>query len=532
MKSSHSLALVAAAAFFVPSGALVAQDSEAPSLVLMVTVDQLRSDLVSRYDEVFTGGLRRFLDDGYNYTGASHAHAVTHTAAGHATLSTGVFPSRSGIVANSWQHRENGEWRSMYAVEDRDHPILGFETVPQLPGRSPVNMKRTGIADWILEADSDARTVSVSSKDRAAITMAGKTDENVFWLLSPLSRFITSTFYEDRYPGWLNRFNDNVMPAIAADTAWTSEVPERFRGLARDDEGAPFEGDGTHTTFPHLSSQESSGGPQQHNAWAFGQSRADRAVAELAKAAVDEMELGQRGHTDFLSISLSATDYVGHGYGPLSQEQLSNLIHLDRVLGDLLDYLDDEVGEDNWVAGFSADHGVVTMPEAAQAMGNDEAERILLTEMNGKIGDVAAKAMGGRGTPEEMAERTARALEDEGLVARAYTHDELTYGEPADSFAVLFRNSHYPGRAHGQLSQYGVEFRYGDGDLVSFPTGTTHGSPYWYDRQVPFILLGAGIDSGSSDRAVYTVDMAPTLAALAGIRTPDDLDGRVVTPGR
>lgn len=532
MKSPLSFTLVAAATFLLPSTQVGAQDSDSPSLVLMITVDQLRSDLVERYDDVFTGGLRRFLDEGYNFTGASHAHAVTHTAAGHATLSTGVFPSRSGIVANSWQHRENGEWRSMYAVEDREHPILGFETVPQLPGRSPANLMRTGLADWIREADSDARTVSVSSKDRAAITMAGRTDENVYWLLSPLSRFITSTFYDDRYPGWLNRFNDEVMPGIAADTVWDSEVPERFRRLARADEGAPFEGDGTHTTFPHLSSQESSGGPQQHNSWAFGQSRADRAVGELAMAAIEELDLGRRGHTDFLSISLSATDYVGHGYGPLSQEQLSNLIHLDRVLGDLLDYVDDVVGEGNWVAGLSADHGVVTMPEAANAMGNQDVQRILLTEMTAKVDAVAARIMGERGTPEETAERTARALEKEGLVAKAYTHAELTFGQPADSFAVLFRNSHYPGRAHGRLSQYGVEFRYGDGDLVSYPTGTTHGSPYWYDRQVPFMLLGAGVESGTSDRAVYTVDMAPTLSALAGVPAPDDLDGRVVAPGR
>ena len=113
-------------------------------------------------------------------------------------------------------------------------------------------------------------------------------------------------------------------------------------------------------------------------------------------------------------------------------------------------------------------------------------------------------------------------------MARAYTHDSFTRGEPADSFAILYRNSYYPGRAHQDLSPYGVDIRYGEGDLVSYPTGTTHGSPYWYDRWVPFMLMGPGVESGRSDHPVYTVDMAPTLAALAGIAVPDDLDGEAL----
>jgi hypothetical protein len=134
------------------------------------------------------------------------------------------------------------------------------------------------------------------------------------------------------------------------------------------------------------------------------------------------------------------------------------------------------------------------------------------------------------GSPEETADRAAQLLEERGVVEKAYTHHDLTRGELADSFAVMFRNSHYPGRAHRPLSPYGLEYRFGDGDLVSYRTGTTHGTPYWYDRWVPFMLMGAGVARGSSDSAAYTVDMAPTLAALAGIRAPDDLDGRAIYP--
>ncbi len=505
--------------------------SEPPALVVSVVVDQLRGDLLEHYGEVFTGGLKRLMDEGFIFAQASHAHAVTHTAAGHAAVSTGTFPSRSGIVANSWRQRRDTAWVGMYAVQDTAHPILGFENVPQLPGRSPKNLLRDGLADWVVANDPEARTLSVSAKDRAAITMAGHTRENVYWLQPQLGRFITSTYYAQAYPEWVTAFNEEVMPGILTDTIWNSLAHEEQRSLARAD-SASYEGDGIHTTFPHLSSLEQrTPGPQAHNAWALSQSRADGAVLEFVKTAVGALELGGRGHLDYLGVSFSATDYVGHGYGPFSQEQLSNLIHLDRVLGDLLEFLDEQVGEGRWILSLTGDHGVVTMPEALQAMGDTTVHRIDSRERINAIVTTYREAAQAGGTPEEIAQRAARLLEERGLVARAYTHQELLFGgEPADSFAVLFRNSHYPGRAHHPLSPYGVEYRFNEGDLVSFPTGTTHGSPYWYDRWVPFILMGRGVTPGQSERPVYTVDIAPTLAALAGIRAPDDLDGRVVYP--
>lgn len=133
------------------------QDAVGPSLVIMIVVDQLRGHMIDHYEEAFSGGFRRFLDEGYSFTNASHAHARTHTAAGHATLSTGVFPSRSGIVANEWFLRTDRGWQSVYAVEDLDSPILGFEDQQLLPGRSPKNLLRKGLADWVLAADGDAR---------------------------------------------------------------------------------------------------------------------------------------------------------------------------------------------------------------------------------------------------------------------------------------------------------------------------------------------------------------------------------------
>jgi len=495
-------------------------------LVVLIAVDQLRADMVDRYDEAFTGGFRRLIDEGYQYTAASHAHAVTETASGHATLATGVFPSRSGIVSNNWAQKTGAGWASMYALGDTLSPIVGVEGVP---GRSPANMLRTGLADWVLAADPKARAVSLSSKDRAAITLAGQSRSQVYWVDAPLGRFVTSTYYRDAYPDWVTNFNETEMPAILGDTLWTDQVPERYRHLARPD-SAPYEGDGAHTTFPHVASQEAQPGLQSYNSWALTQPRVDRAVQLLAQVAVKKLDLGQRGSVDYLGLSFSATDYVGHAFGPFSQEQFDNLLNLDRQLGELFDFLDQEVGRGKWVAGLSADHGVMTMPEYLVASGEDpNAVRVDSGVLYGQLQAALEEAAAGGALGDELADNTARLIEERGLVAKAYTSRALAVGMPADSFATLFRNSYYPGRAGGLLSRFGVHVRFGYNHLVSATTtGTTHGSAYWYDRHVPFILMGAGVHQGVSGVPVYTVDLAPTLAALAGIAPPSDLDGKPV----
>lgn len=512
------------------------QQVERPRLVVEIVVDQLRGDLIDRYEPAFSHGFRRLLDEGFVFTQASHAHARTSTAPGHATIATGVFPSRHGVVANSWAQRVGVEWKGMYAVEDLDSPILGFEHEPALEGRSPRTMLREALPDWLHAQDDDARIVSISKKDRAAIPLGGRTTEHVYWMVPEIGRFVTSRYYMDRYPRWLERFNAQVMPGISGVQVWDSEVPQGERHLARPDSAA-YEGDGIHTAFPHVSAQENPPDDvQAHNAWAYDQPRADAAVIALAKTVIDELDLGQRDRTDLLAISLSATDRVGHAYGPLSQEQLSNLVHVDRVLGELLDYLDARVGEGRWVLGLTADHGVLTIPEAQVELGtNPHARRIAMAESNADLGRalrdavvVPAEQNGSPSarSPEAVAARLAAIVDGRGLAARAYTHHDLTRGEPADSFAILFRNSHYPGRAWGPLARWGVEVRFGEGDLVGEATGTNHESPYWYDRWVPMIFLGSGVTRGRSDEPVYSVDFAPTLAALAGIHVPDDLDGR------
>lgn len=530
----RAFALVGIAIAFIGRGDAGAQIPDAPvRLVVLVSVDQLRGDLTERYADAFEGGLRRLMDGGWRYTGASHLHAGTYTAAGHATLATGVLPSRNGIVANDWTQRVGDGWvPDMYAVQDEASPLLGLEHLPADEGRSPRNVLASGLADWVQAADGGARTVSISGKDRSAITMGGLGRGHVYWINRDAGRFVTSHHYRMEYPEWVDRFNDEAMPRLLESRVWTSSVPERWRSLARPDEGPVYEGDGVHTTFPHDADVEIPGADQEaFNDWALDQPRIDEAVFGLAREAVDALELGRRGPVDYLGLSLSAADYVGHAYGPLSLEQLDNLLRLDAELGTFFDFLDDRVGAGRWVVALSGDHGVATIPEvqAAEGLGGrriDEWERGALLERALAEARTVAGDDGDR-----LAETLARMLEARGLVAQAYTHRELLAGEPSDSFAVLFRNSHYPGRAAQSYSTLGVEGRFQAQDLVTRYNGTTHGSPYWYDRWVPFMLMGPGVPAGVSDAAVYTIDVAPTLAALAGVPSPSDRDGNVRRPG-
>lgn len=520
----------------VPASCSDDQAGQGPALVVLISADQMRGDFLDEtaarnYTQAFERGFRRLLDDGLVFPKATHDHAVTHTAPGHATLATGVFPARSGIVANTWREKasEEGEqWIEVYAVADESSPLVGVESGDS-EGRSPRNLNRSGLGDWLIAHDSDARAVAISSKDRSAITLAGHAGQ-AYWLHPAAGRVVTSTYYARDLPNWVQAFNAEEMPELTADSVWESIVPPHLETLARPDE-APYEGDGVHSTFPHRSSAEADGpGERERREWLLRTPKSDEIVLAFAMRAIEELELGRRGSVDYLAVGFSATDYVGHGYGPFSQEQLSNLIHLDGVLGALFDHLDEVLGSDGWIAAVSSDHGVATMPEASEEWGPVEGRRLDSGELAEAMFSLLEEARSGGGGESEVAVRLAAELEASGLAAKAYAHAELRAAPPADSLAGFFRNSWHPERLPHFLSTRGVEYAGWPGDLAYWgPQGTTHGSPHLYDRWVPLVFLGAGVRSGISWQPVRTVDVAPTLAALARVPTPTDLDGDPLT---
>lgn len=506
----------------LPSCGLLAPDH--PALVVLVVVDQLRGDLLEKYDTVFTGGFRRLHDEGFRFTGATHDHAKTATGAGHATIGTGSFPSNSGIVSNEWLERSADGWRTVYCFEDTLTHILGL---PAMEGRSPLNLFRGGLADWIQATDSGAIIVSASRKDRAAIGMAARARGHVYWIPENERQFVTSSYYANAYPGWVERFNRETMPIIYGDSVWEQTLPPEARAQTRRDT-VPYEGDGEHTFFPHRFFSEAAdpSAPGALNRWAYGQTHPDAAVAALGMAAISELALGLDDVTDYLALSFSQTDAIGHEYGPFSREQLENLVHLDRLLGELMDHLDETVGDGRWVMALTADHGALAIPEFLAEEG-EAGSRPSSGDLSALRGIFQAHQERD-GDPLDVANALVAELEGLPFVADAFPVVEMSSGPPVDSFSVLFRNSYHPDRWHwGYRSQgTGVLFRFIEGLYPDpSPRGTGHGSPYYYDRHVPLIFYGTGVAKGVSDSPVRTVDIAPTLAHLAGISIQGDLDG-------
>lgn len=519
---------VLAAALFTgacaPTSAAQAPPAEGPRLGVLLVVDQLPAYLVDRYDDVFTGGLRRLFDQGRVFTQATHDYAVTETAPGHATLATGTFPAAHGVVSNQWyERRENGQWTSVLNVVDLDTRIVG---APNLAGASPVTLRREGLADWLVAAHDDARVVSVSGKDRAAVLLAGRTRGRVAWFEPELGRFATSTFYAADEPAWLTAYNEGALQTHRADTVWASRVPPALADRSRPDT-AHYEGDGVLTAFPHRYADARLRSPDLGFwTWWANTPFLDRATLNLARAAVEAEGLGSDDVSDLLAISLSQADRVGHAYGPLSREQLDNLQRLDAELASFFAWLDDTVGADAWVVAFSSDHGVLEVPEARAATGRPGVRLTAdsVRTLRRILDDASADADGDQ---DRMAGPLLERLPRVGWIARAWATTDLLAMEPAaDSFAVLERRSVFAGRPQGILSRAGVEIQFQPFTLHwGYTHGTSHGSPYLYDRHVPLIFMGSGVAAGTDPGRVSTVDVAPTLAGLMGIPFPDDLDG-------
>lgn len=484
-------------------------------LGVVVVVDQLRGDLLSRYDDLFTEGFRRLLDGGAVFTNATHDHAQTSTAPGHATIGTGRMPRHHGISGNSWYELVGDRWRSVYAVSDTTVRILAD---PGLPGRSPANIRADAIGDWVLAADPEARVVAISRKDRGAIPLAGHAATDVYWMAlgAGVGGFTTSTYYRDELPEWVREANAALSPDLWGDTVWTFSGPEGSESRARPDANAA-EADGVHTTLPHRAHVEVDMFDRgDWGGWLEDSPAPDRAVTTLATHALRALDLGAHGSVDLLALSYSSTDGVGHTFGPLSTEQLDNLLRLDRELGELMDSLDARVGEGRWTLALSADHGVVDLPEWAAEQG---APAIRYTSAELEAADAALEEV----TVDESGEAVAAVLRATPFVEEAYPFSQLRGGEPADSFAALFQNSFVEGRVPS-FRGLNVAVRLPEG-AYGANFGAGHGTPYHYDRWVAFIVYGAGVSAGIHEERVATFDLAPTLAQLLGIPAPADLDG-------
>ncbi len=506
--------------------------AERPRLVVMVVVDQLRADYIERFRDHYVGGLGWLLDRGAYFPEAEYRHSGTVTAAGHATVATGLHPSSHGIVGNSWRETGRG---SVYCVGDDDFETVGGEG----EGRSPAALLQSTLGDHLKRSTSGSRVYTFSTKDRSAILMAGGEGDGAFWFNPSCGCFVSSSYYGENLPGWLAEFNASGPADAYAGGVWDRlwEDESLYVELAREDRH-PTEHDGNDTVFPHALPVE------DHTSNLAATPFSDELTLAAATAALRAGVLGADADPDILGLGLSATDSVGHRYGPFSQEAMDNHLRLDRALQRFLDVLDETVGLEHVAFGLTADHGAIPLVEhlvdqgvAAQrfrSAGLWENATSTLERCGGgpsdEIVDAAAgaslfwdvEALRERGT--DMAEANACVAtwlaEQEGVEA-ALTAEQLATGG-SSPIERLFANSYREGRsAHVQLHL--KEYYYSGGTF-----GTGHGSAHAYDRHVPVLLAGYGIRAGSHDVTAGPEDVAPTLGVLLGLELPTEPDTRVL----
>ncbi len=503
-----------------------------PRLVVLLVVDQLRTDYLERFRDHYEEGLHWLLEHGATFPDSAFRHSATVTSVGHATISTGLHPSTHGIVGNSWWEAARG-W--VYSVEDESFPPVGGPG----SGRSPRSLLADTLGDRLKARYPGSKVYSISTKDRSAILLAGKQADGAFWFEPDCGCLVTSGYYRDALPEWVAAFNEAGPAAAYSGSAWTRIVQDEafYERLSRRD-GFPTEADGTATSFPHPLPER--GFEDMLAETPFS----DEITFEAALAALRSGELGKDDAPDLLALALSATDSIGHRYGPFSQEAMDNHLRLDRGLGRLLDGLDRIVGLEHVVIALSADHGALPLVEHLQEQGIDArrfstlglwagARKAVDDCGVGVSGEAVARASGTSlyWNEETLREHGADAIEVSECVAvwmrkqpgveAVMTAAQLAErgGEPLET---LFENAYYPGRsAHIQLHLR--EYYH-----VGRNTGTGHGTAHPHDRRVPLLFAGSGIVAGVYEGPAGPEDIAPTLGAVLGVGMPLERDTRAL----
>lgn len=506
-----------------------------PKLIVQIVIDQLRGDLIEAHRNQFgKGGFNYLLSHSINYNNAHHPHANTTTCAGHAAIATGSYPSLNGIVNNEWYDRKTK--RIIYCIEDLNSVIIPTNhTRYTPPGRSPRNLTTSTISDEIILANK-GKAFSVSFKDRAAITLAGHAGK-AFWFDTMNGGFITSSFYYDQYPQWVKEWNNNYHPQ---DFLWT--LNRDLNTYQNKDNPVitqvyPQFGQ----SFPHQIKQAPS---KEYFVFLTRTPKADQLTGDFAEQLLSKEQLGTSpDETDYLAISFSAVDAIGHQFGPNSLEIEDNLLVLDETIDHLMTAINQQVGLEHTLIILTADHGAPDSPPYLKAHGIAEMAPM----------DVAAA------TNTIHAELNRRfKLPNETLMAIALPyvyldhkiirdhHFELT--EVNEFLAQVLTNEPGVFKAYplpsnleknwlsAKVARMAYPFRAGDLYLVPPPYQARrtenddrieHGTPWQYDTYVPLLFVHPRFKSQLIPREVYTTDIATTLATLVMIKSPS---GSVGTP--
>ncbi|MEO6330917.1 MAG: alkaline phosphatase PafA [Ginsengibacter sp.] len=518
-----------------------AQTVQRPKLVVGIVVDQMRWDFLYRYYDRYAenGGFKRLLDQGFSCDNTFIPYAPTVTACGHSSIYTGSVPAINGITGNFWW--DNKLNKSVYCTEDSSVKTVGSNTGAGL--QSPRNLLTNTICDELrLATNFRSKVIGIAAKDRGSILPAGHTANAAYWYDSKTGDWITSTYYRNDLPEWVKNFNAKKFVDTYYKQSWTTLYPLNTYLQSTTDEttweNKPFGTDAK--GFPYNLSKFTGSNYAAVLSTPFG----NTLTAEFAKAAIVSEQLGADAITDFLTVSFSSTDYVGHSFGPNSVETEDIYLRLDKELGEFLNFLDSKIGKDQYLIFLSADHGVAHVPAFAKEhnipAGNMDFEKItsglnaMLKEKFDKddlviqisnyqvvlnLSLIASSSL----NIQNIKSQVINYLLKQKGIARAFDIEEIRTTTLNAKIREMLINGYYPDRC-GQI-QLILQPQWIEGFLTA---GTTHGLWNPYDAHIPLVWYGWGIKAGKSNREMYMTDIAPTIAALLHIQMPNGSVGTVI----
>jgi predicted AlkP superfamily pyrophosphatase or phosphodiesterase len=515
-----------------------AQQLSRPKLVVGIVVDQMRWDFLYRYyDRYGKDGFKRLLNRGFSCENTFIPYTPTVTAAGHACVYTGSVPSLHGIMGNNWYDRQAK--RSVYCTEDKT--VLGVGTTSSAGKMSPRNLWSTTITDELRMATNFRnKTIAVALKDRGCILPGGHTANAAYWFDQSSGNWITSTYYVDSLPSWVRQFNGRKLPDTYLKQNWNLLYPADSYIQSTPDDRA-YEGNHAtgRNTFPYTTSNME--GKKYEAFWftPYG----NTVTLDMARAAIEGEGLGKGKETDFLAVSLSSTDALGHLYGPNSVELEDTYLRLDKDLAAFLNYLDGRVGKDDYLLFLTADHAVAHVPgwssehKIPAGVSAGAALRLQLNEAIKQRFNIA-EGVAVVGSSQVY-------LNDSVLLTANVDRREVKklvvqtlMQNPAVAKAVDLENlpaAGLPAQVQMMLTNGYNQKLSGDVQYVNKPqwfdvgaTGTGHGAWNPYDSHIPLLWFGWNIKAGKTNREVYMTDIAATLAALLHIQMPNACIGKVI----
>ncbi len=531
------------------AGVLSTQAQERPKLVVSIVVDQMRQEYLYRFEKKFgEGGFKRMMGEGFTLTNAHYNYVPTYTGPGHASVYTGSTPAVHGIIGNDWWDKAN-KAKVNCVGDNTQAPVGGLEGSGKV---SPSRMLATTITDELkISTQSRGKVIGVSIKDRGAVLPAGHMADGAFWFESKSGNFISSSYYgysNNVLPAWVQSFNATKMPEKLMAQPWDKFLKSDPYAESGSD-ASPYEAQlaNQKNTLPYDLKVSMKDGYDLLVHTPYG----DDLLTEFAKSALKAESLGKDGDTDFLAISFSTPDLIGHSMGPMSVEVEDTYIRLDRNIADLLNTLDEEVGKGNYTVFLTADHAVMEVPQFLKdkkiPAGNFTEDGALKDELNTFL----QKYFPNKSLIEsvinnqvffnsELFSGDPRTSGIDLLIATELVTNYLQQKEGVAqvfSKSILKQGSYSEEGTKGMLVRGYNHKRSGDIAFIlepgwvssSWKTGTTHGSSYTYDTHVPILFFGKGIKKGTTSAYHTVTDIAPTISTLLKIKFPNGCTGQPVT---